>query len=152
MNSAQKVPQTPASRFSKRVRSRVVDSGSQPNALGSKDWLEDVVRAPEGVVGLIRDEVARNVVNGQLDGGERERLVRAAMSLGVSRFDANLILAAAMHRVGAAEQIRPARDANCRSRVKKFYGRASKWSTLQWVAAVLIVELVAVVGLISFLR
>jgi len=63
------------------------------------DWLDDVVSAPRGVAGVLCNEVAKHVVNGQLDGGQRDRLIRRASYMGVSRFDANLIIAAALNRV-----------------------------------------------------
>jgi hypothetical protein len=117
------------------------------------DWLDDAVQAPQGVVGLIIEQVRENAVNGLLDGGERERLIRAAMSLGVSRFDAHLILAAAMNRVGVAETTEDPRKTNRQTTNRRSGDRRSErkpWTVWQLVAASLVVEVAAVVMLFTW--
>jgi hypothetical protein len=103
------------------------------------DWLDEAVIAPPGAVRGFAAAVEAALIDSVLQHDDRMRLIRRATRLGISRFDANLIIATVQHR---AEPRRSPRE----STVRQTEGKAT--AILTWLAAAIMVEVVVVGGLI----
>lgn len=80
-----------------RPRPRVVERPVQE----SGDWLEQMLEPagrPRGIVSGLASAVRESLVDGELPGGDRERILRRAQSLGLNRFEALLLIATVQHR------------------------------------------------------
>jgi hypothetical protein len=66
-----------------------------------EDWLPDVINAPTPIVNGLADAVRESMVGDQLAAEDRNRLIARAVRLGLNRFEANLLLAAVVHRATA---------------------------------------------------
>lgn len=102
------------------------------------DWLPEVLSAPPCVVAGLKRAVQESMVGEFLPVTDRERLIRRSMKLGLSRFEANLLIAAVQHRTREQASI-PARRMAPRP-----------WNLASLILAVLIAEAVAVLAVLRF--
>jgi hypothetical protein len=73
--------------------------------LSRNDWRESAVLGPRGPAARdFADLVAIRLVGTVLPHSEREALVKAAKKRHISRFEANLIIAAVQHQLGIGTQ------------------------------------------------
>jgi hypothetical protein len=64
----------------------------------SSDWLPEVIQAPPGLIHGLKTAIADCLVGGTLPVADRERLIARSIKLGLSRFEANLLIAAVQNR------------------------------------------------------
>lgn len=73
----------------------------------SGDWLDEVIERPAGVVAGLSAAVRESLVGGELPATDRERIVARAARVGVSRFEATLLIATIQHRVRSEVGVAP---------------------------------------------
>lgn len=69
-------------------------------AVQADDWLDEALPRPAGVVAGLRSAIEASIFDGQITLADRERLTSRAVRLGLSRFEASLLIAAVLHRNG----------------------------------------------------
>jgi hypothetical protein len=71
----------------------------------SNDWLPEVIDAPTGVIHGLKTAIAECLVGGTLPIVDRNRLISRSIKLGLTRFEANLLIAAVQNRHRASAEI-----------------------------------------------
>lgn len=72
--------------------------------------VEATIEATNGVVDGLSKAISEAVVDGQLSLADRQRLIARAVRLGLSRFDASLLVASVQHREAETAGIRVIRQ------------------------------------------
>ena len=99
----------------------------------SNDWLDVTIDQPLGVIAELQAAVEASLLDGQIRLSDRQRLTRRAMRLGLSRFEASLLIAAVQHRAGA--------------RAPRRISTICPRSSIGWlVAAVIAIEAIVITG------
>jgi len=110
-------------------------------------WLEEVINAPTGAATGLASAVVDAMDGPRLPWEARQQILGRAARLGISRFDANLIIAAVLHRGAHANEAPPTASSVSFRRANNF-----AWKSVSvWVAGVLAAEVCAVVIAIKFL-
>lgn len=82
----------------RRVERPQQSTRSEPSSPAASDWLPEVIDAPAGVIHGLKTAIADCLVGGTLPIADRERLIARSIKLGLSRFEANLLIAAVQNR------------------------------------------------------
>jgi hypothetical protein len=107
-------------------------------------WVDESIVAPAGAARGFAGAVADRLLDGVLPHDDRVVLIKRAGRLGISRFDAHLIIAAVQHRA-ANERKPPATHAAMNSHTTPLpASRTTRTGIARLVAVTLLIEAVAV--------
>ena len=106
----------------------------------ASDWLHEALPHDASMLSGLRSAIGECVIGGQIALGDRQRLTRRAMRLGLSRFEASLLIAAVLHR-----------DSGPALRRTTVVQRP-RWSVARLAMAAVALEAIAVGGAVAWLR
>ena len=93
-----------------RLAPKAPSASTDESKVTSTNWTATTIDATPGVVDGLRAAIAAAVVNGQLSNADRARLIGRGVRLGLSRFDASLLVAAVQHEAAQRCDYRVVRE------------------------------------------
>lgn len=124
---------------------RVMPTESAPAAEGSDaegDWVNEAMPHPPAMIAGLRAAIDEATFDGQIAMSDRQRLTARAMRLGLTRFEASLLIASVLHR--APRSPRTPRQAR--------YVRRVRWTIARMLVLAVVVEAVALAGAVAYFR
>ncbi len=124
------------------------------DTMSDPDWLAETVRCPPAVIRGYSAAIAACIVNGSIPLTDRQRLVRRGVRLGLTRFEANLVIAAVQHRArnriaGLASAGTSSAEFSAAFVAPTAFLRSG--SVMRWLAVAVFIEAVALAAAIAWL-